>query len=261
MKIGAQLFTVRDYTQTEKDFAYTIDRIAKMGYSTVQLSAIGAGLKPQWIRETCDNAGLDIVLTHTNPDRILYDTDAVIEEHDILDCPYIGIGGMPMKYRTPEWIYHFADDFKEPARKIAAAGKLMMYHNHAFEFCKINAEGAPHASPNKRFIEYLMDWFTPEELGFTLDTYWVQEAGGDVCHWIKLLKDRIPCVHLKDMTAIDNVSAMAPVMAGNMNFPAILAELENTCCEYALVEQDICQTSPFDCLETSYSNLSKLGYK
>ena len=51
MKTGAQLFTVRMYTQTEKDFAETIRRIAEMGYTTVQLSAIGAGLKPEWIRK------------------------------------------------------------------------------------------------------------------------------------------------------------------------------------------------------------------
>ena len=261
MKIGVQLYTVRDYTQTEKDFAYTMERIAKMGYTTVQLSAIGSGLKPGWIKDICDSNGLDIVLTHTNPDRITGDTDAVIEEHILMDCPYIGIGGMPMKYRTPQWLGHFAEDFKEAAEKIAAAGKLLMYHNHAFEFCKINAEGVPGASPDKRFIEYLLDWFSPQEMGFTLDTYWVQAAGGDVCWWINKLADRIPCVHLKDMTALDNTSIMAPVMEGNMNFPAILAQLEKTCCKYALVEQDICQTSPFDCLQASYHNLAALGYK
>ena len=49
---------------------------------------------------------------------------------------------MPDKYRTPEWAANFAEDFKEPARKIAAAGKLLMYHNHNFEFRKVKAEGA-----------------------------------------------------------------------------------------------------------------------
>ena len=41
MKIGAQLYTVRDYTQTEIDFAKTIKRIATIGYKQVQISAIG----------------------------------------------------------------------------------------------------------------------------------------------------------------------------------------------------------------------------
>ena len=41
MQLGAQLFTLRDYTQTAKDFAYSMGQVAKMGYKTVQISAIG----------------------------------------------------------------------------------------------------------------------------------------------------------------------------------------------------------------------------
>lgn len=262
IKTGAQLYTVRNYTQTEKDFAYTIDKIAKMGYTTVQLSAIGKDVTPQLARKICDAAGLSIVLTHSDPNRILHDTERLIEEHDIMGCDYIGLGSMPGKYNTAEWVYHFAMDFKEPAQKLAAAGKLMMFHNHNGEFRKLAAEGAPDADPNKYIIDYLADWFTPEELGFTLDTYWVQAAGADVCHWIKKLGNRIPCVHLKDMGMTDHGAVMAPVMEGNLNFDAILKELEHTVCKYALVEQDDCYgRSPFDCLQTSYNNLAKAGYR
>lgn len=261
MKTGAQLYTVRAYTQNERDFACTIGKIAEMGYQTVQLSAIGKELKPERIREICDRAGLEIVLTHSDVNRILYDTDRLIAEHDILGCRYIGLGAMPDKYRTPEWLWHFAEDFKEPAQKIAAAGKLLMYHNHNFEFRKFAAQGAPEAAPDKRMIEYLTEWFSAQELGFTLDTYWVQAAGADVCQWIRILKDRIPCVHLKDMEMTENGPVMAPVMEGNLNFPGILKELENSCCEYLLVEQDVCRTSPFDCLKTSYDNLAAAGYR
>lgn len=263
MIIGAQLYTVRAYTQNERDFKDTIQCVAQMGYRTVQISGIGSSIRPEKIREICDEAGLKIVLTHDNAgaERILFDTDRLIEEHNILGCDYIGLGGMPEKYRTPEWLYHFALDFKEPAKKIAASGKLLMYHNHHFEFGKFCAEGAPDAAPDKRIIEYLMDWFSPEEMGFTLDTYWVQAAGADVCEWIGKLQNRIPCVHLKDMEMVGRDAVMAPVMEGNLNFPGIFRQLENSCCKYALVEQDICRTSPFDCLRTSYNNLAKAGYR
>lgn len=261
MKTGAQLYTVRAYTQTERDFAYTVKKIAEMGYRTVQLSALGKELKPERIREICDREGLEIVLTHSDVNRILYDTPNLIAEHEILGCRYIGIGAMPDKYRTAEWLKHFADDFKEPAKQIAAAGRLLMYHNHNFEFRKITPEGVADGGKQKRMLEYLMEWFAPTELGFTLDTYWVQAAGADVCQWIRLLKDRIPCVHLKDMAMTADGPVMAPVMEGNLNFSAILKELEDTSCEYLLVEQDVCQTSPFDCLKQSYDNLAAAGYR
>mgnify|MGYP001052726087 FL=1 len=258
MRTGAQLYTIRAYTQNERDFARSMKRIAQTGYKTVQISAVGKDIRPERIREICDENGLEIVLTHSDVNRILYDTERLIAEHDIMGCKYIGLGAMPDKYRTPEWLAYFAEDFREPAKKIAAAGKLLMYHNHNFEFRKVRALGA---DGQKRMLEYLCDWFAPEELGFTLDTYWVQAGGADVCQWIGLLGDRIPCVHLKDMAMSPEGPVMAPVMEGNLNFPAILRELEGTSCEYLLVEQDICQGSPFDCLKTSYDNLASAGYR
>ena len=256
MKTGAQLYTIRAYTQNEKDFARSMKRIAQTGYRTVQISAVGKDIRPERIREICDENGLEIVLTHSDVNRILYDTDRLIAEHDVMGCRYIGIGAMPDRYRAPEWLAHFAEDFREPARKIADAGKLLMYHNHNFEFRRIQAEGE---AQEKRIIEYLCDWFGPRELGFTLDTYWA--AGADVCQWIGLLADRIPCVHLKDMAVGAEGAMMAPVMEGNLNFGAILKALEGTSCEYLLVEQDICQGSPFDCLKQSYDNLAAAGYR
>ena len=169
---------------------------------------------------------------------------------------------MPDKYRTKEWLSHFISDFKEPAKKIAAAGKLFMYHNHNLEFETFAAENLPNAAPNRRILEYLIEGFAPDEMGVTLDTYWVAAAGADVCDWISQMNDRIPCVHLKDMKVKNWQPVMAPVMEGNLNFSAIFHALEASNCKYLLVEQDDCYgESPFDCLKTSYENLSKAGYR
>ena len=51
MKTGAQLYTVRAYTQNEKDFSCTIGKIAEMGYKTVQISGIGKDIRPERVRE------------------------------------------------------------------------------------------------------------------------------------------------------------------------------------------------------------------
>ncbi len=99
MRLGAQLFTLRDYTQTAQDLDRSLEQVARMGYQTVQVSAIGP-IPAQQVREICDKHGLRVVLTHWNPDRILNDTEAVIEEHEILGCDYIGLGMMPKKYCT-----------------------------------------------------------------------------------------------------------------------------------------------------------------
>ena len=83
MQVGAQLFTLRDYTQTAKDLDFSLGQVAQMGYKTVQISAVGP-IPAGQLRELCDKHGLKIVLTHWNPDRILNDTEAVIEEHNVM---------------------------------------------------------------------------------------------------------------------------------------------------------------------------------
>lgn len=255
MILGAQLYTVRHFTQSELDFARSLEKIAAMGYKTVQISAIGS-IPAKTVRKICDDNGLGIVLTHTDPDRILRDTDAVLEEHDILGCRHIGIGMMPERYRYDAWVEGFVDDYKGPSQSIAAAGKLLMYHNHDIEFAFMNG---------KRIFDVLIDGFSARELGFTLDTYWVHYAGADVCAWVKRLHGRLPCVHLKDREVVCNngkwEAVMAPVLEGNMPFGAILGAFAEAGTEYLLVEQDICRESPFICLEKSYRNLAALGYQ
>ena len=251
MQIGAQLYTLRTYLQTESDIRISLKKVAEMGYKVVQVSALGK-IDPHVLREICDENGLKIALTHNAADRILYDTDALIGEHDILGCDYIGLGSMPDKYRCGFWVEQFAKDFTEPAKKMAAAGKYFMYHNHAFEFER--------QENGKLLLETLLETMPAELMGITLDTYWVQAGGGDVLQWLDRLQDRIPCVHFKDMTAKGNEHIMAPVGEGNLNWPAIIQKLEDLGkTKYALVEQDTCQESPFICLKKSHGNLIRFG--
>ena len=252
MEIGAQLYTVRQFIQNPKDFERTISKVADIGYRTVQLSRLGVSVSAETARKVCDSYGVRIVLTHTDVNRILYDTDRVIEEHKIMGCDYIGLGSMPEKYEDPEWIEYFAEDFKEPIRKMKDAGILFMYHNHDLDFIKVRG---------KYLLDYLLEAFTPDELGVTLDTYWLAAAGADIFEWIEKCADRIPCVHLKDrMITAKREQIWSPVGTGNLDFKKIMAALEKTSCRYALVEQDTCEESPFYCLKKSYDYLKQIGY-
>ena len=253
MLLGAQSYTVRAFTQTERDFRIAMQRIAAIGYTSVQLSAIGP-MEPKTIKSICDENGLAIVLTHTNPERILADVDAVIREHDILGCEYIGIGSMPDRYRSEDWISQFAADFTAPAQKMRGAGKLLMYHNHNFEWERL--------SNGKTMMDVLLESMPADIMGITLDTYWVQAAGADVYAFMEKVSDRIPCVHLKDMAVKGFEQRMAAIGEGNLDFSRILAFLKRlNKTKHLLVEQDNCYgDSPFACLKRSYDYVKGLGY-
>ena len=254
MNIGAQLYTLRTYTQNEADLGRTLEKVAKIGYQTVQLSGIGP-IPAKRVRQLCDDNGLKIVLTHNGEHRFLHQIDSLIEDHQIYGCKYVGLGAMSEKYRAPYWLPYFKDDFMPAAQRLKEAGMLFMYHNHHFEFA--------HLPDGRTMMDALLEMLPPDLMGITLDTYWLQMAGMDVKKWIAEHADRLPCVHLKDMSVTGVETRMAAVGRGNMDFKGIMDILNNNgVTQYALVEQDDCYgESPFDCLEQSYRYLKELGYK
>lgn len=249
MKIGAQLYTVRAFTQNEHDFAETIRKVAGIGYQYVQISAVGP-IPAQTLADICAAQGVSIVVTHTNPARIKDDTEAVIAEHKIMGAGYVGIGSMPGEYRAgADGAARFVEDYKKAAVQLNAAGLKLMYHNHDFEFEKFDG---------KYVLEYLIDGFSPSELGFILDTYWVQAAGGDPAAWLRRLAGRVDVIHVKDMCMHQGERRMCEVMEGNLNWPAIYAACDAARTGWAMVEQDDCYgADPFECLRVSFQNLKK----
>jgi len=248
--VGAQLYTVRDFCRTEDDFAATMEKIAGMGYTSVQVSGIGP-IPADRIRYHCDRNHLRVAVTHTPPDRIRRETAAVIEEHKIMGADYVGIGGLPGEYpRTPAGVDAFMADFAAAAEQLSAAGMPLQYHNHDFEMAQFDGQ---------TLLERLAAGMPAELMGFIPDTYWLQAGGLDPAAWIRRLKGRVPVVHLKDMTMQGRERIMAPVMSGNMNFAAILDACRDSGTQWLMVEQDTCIGSPLDCLAESYRNLKHVG--
>jgi len=248
MKIGAQLFTVREFTQTVSDFADTVKKIADIGFDCVQISAIGSNITPQAVVNICKTYNLEIVITHTNPTRIIEETAAVIEEHKIMGVKYIGIGSLPSIYgQSKEGYRKFISEYSMAAKAIKEAGLQFMYHNHQNEFEKFDGKTA---------LDYMLEEFP--DAGFTLDTYWVQAGGGDPAFWIRVMAGRVDVLHLKDYTIVAGERRMAEVMEGNMNWQAIFQAAKEAGVKYGLIEQDDCYgKDPFECLRTSLKNIKE----
>lgn len=254
MKIGAQLYTVRKSCTDTAAFAETLKRVADIGYTEVQVSGTCA-FEADWLAEQLKQTGLTCVLTHTKPERILQETQAICEEHKIFGCRNIGLGMIPGgKDLTAEKYAAFVRDFKPAAKVIAANGCQFFFHNHCEEFTAF--------SDGESAMEKMLRDFTPEELQITLDVYWAQYAGRNVNEVMEMLKGRLHCVHLKDMTVEPTAweHRMAPVGRGNMNFESLIRTAEACGACHLLVEQDNCYgEDPFDCLAESYAYLRSLG--
>lgn len=253
--IAAQGYTVREFTKTPLDLAKTLARIKKIGYDAVQLSTHAAG-EPKELAKILSGEGLVCCATHVGWDMAAKEPQRLAEEHAIIGCRHTALGSAPNMFtgatplpRTEAYWSDFAKSCSPAARSLRALGLTFSYHNHAAEFEKVG---------ERRIIDILIEDSEPC-FGMELDTYWVQHGGGDPALYIRRVTGRIPLLHLKDMTVKDNKAIMAEVGAGNLNWPAILLAAKEAGVEWYIVEQDICQRDPFDCLETSLRNLRAMG--
>ena len=130
MKLGAQLYSVRQFTQNYEDLRATFDKLKKIGYDVVQVSAIGP-IPAEQVVKVSKEYNLPITCTHSPIARILDDTDKLIEEHKIMGCSQIGIGWMdPKEFDTIEKAKAVIEKLRIPAKKINDAGLTLAYHNH-----------------------------------------------------------------------------------------------------------------------------------
>ncbi len=250
-QIGAQMYTVREFTRTPEDIRKTLEKIAQIGYEAVQLSALGP-IDPQELRKICDDNGLTICSTHISFERMQEDLPRVIEEHQIYGCQYPGVGGMGAQYpRTAEGFRQFCKDASEVGRRLHEAGMTFIYHNHSFEFQHFGEE---------RGMDILFNESDPLYFQFELDTYWVQHGGASPVAWIKKCAGRLPVIHLKDMRIRDDgTHYFCEVGRGNLDWPGILEACRQAGVYWYLVEQDKCEGDPFDSLKISLENLRAMG--
>ena len=247
--IGAQLYTLRDYLKTPADIAKTLKEVREIGYSVVQVSGLGP-IEPEELKKILDEEGLYPCSTHTPYERLIKETEKVIEEHKILGAPIVVCPGLPEELHNEEGYKKVAFELSRAGEIFVKNGISLAYHNHYIEFKKYG---------NKLGLEILYAESNPEYLQAEIDTYWVQYGGGDPADWCLKMKGRLPVLHLKDMGIKDKQQIFMEVGEGNLNWKAIIAAAKEAATKWYLVEQDICQRPALESLRISLENLKRMG--
>ena len=251
--IGAQLYTCNALTQTTEGLAEVLQAVANIGYTTVQISAIGADIPPHDVAKMLADNQLTCRATHMGWDMFLSDLDTVIATNKLWGNPHTAVGGIDQgKYGSLDGIKQFGDELAEIAPKLAAEGMDFSYHNHHVELFKL--------SDGRTWLQALYEDIPADHLKAEIDTYWVQAGGGDPAKWLTCCAGRIPVIHFKDMVIFDGEARFAEIGEGNLDWPAIIAAAAAGGCEVAFIEQDDCyDRSPLESLAISYRNLVAMG--
>ena len=245
-KVALQLYSVR--WQLEEDFRGTLEKVKAMGYDGVEFAGL-YGQDPLEIRKMCEEIGLVPISAHVPFVDLMKDTEAMMDCYSKIGCEYIVVPYLTEEYRpgTPGFAEVVAGIRDVIGVAAAKYGLVLQYHNHDFEFEKIDGEYA---------LDILYKEVGPELLQTQLDTCWVNVGGENPSDYIRKYAGRTPTVHLKDfkgsksenmyeLIGIDKKKGdddggfeLRPVGKGVQDFKSIVAAAKESGAKWFIVEQD-----------------------
>ncbi len=260
-RAAVQMFTLREYIGTGADFAATLKKLSKMGWSAVQLSAVGCmnGESPEVsakeARAMLDDNGLQCIATHRGWEALARETQREIDFHQTLGCTFAAVGGIPAPYREQgaDGFRSFVKESSQVIAELKKAGIRFGYHNHAYEFVR--------TGPGQRTRYDIFVDEGGEDFCLEIDTYWAVHAGVNPVRLFERAHGRVPVIHLKDKEVAEgNEARFAPIGEGNLDWSEILPACRAAGVEWYAVEQDNCfGRDPFNCLESSLQFLLEQG--
>lgn len=240
------MYSVRE--QAKEDLRGVLQKVKEFGYSGVEFAGLH-GHDPLEVKQMCEEIGLVPLSAHVPFVDLMGKMEETIECYHKVGCKYVVIPYLTPEYRPGEKGF---DEVIEGAKKIGEALKkydmVLQYHNHDFEFTKLDGEYA---------LDILYKEVGPDLLQTQLDTCWVNVGGENPSGYVKKYAGRIPTVHLKDFAGSKSEKMYAligidddkkeetkgtfefrPVGKGVQNFKSIVAAADEGGAEWFIVEQD-----------------------
>lgn len=247
--IGIQLYSLRKMIKT--DFLGTLKMLSETGYNAVEAAGYSArqfyGYDPAEYKKICEDLGLNPLSTHTG----LFGNDAGYAIEDALKggMQYIVIPGIPEeKRRTADSFKKLADEFNTIGEKCRNMGVKMGYHNHAFEFGKMDDQ-VPY--------DILLENTDPSLCFMQADFYWMVYGGADPLDYFTRFPGRFELWHVKDMKDAES-RISTEIGNGIIDFPALFNEREKAGMKYYFLEQEEFEIDPEKSIAISLNYLQSI---
>ena len=232
-RLGLQLYTVRDLFKGDDFVDLTFKKLHEMGIK--ELHTAGMPFSYELLGKLCKKYDMKVIGSHYDYNAILNNPEETKKIHDFWGTKNIGIGAMPGSAReNKDKLLDFIKEFNAAAKEYAKDGYKLTYHNHNFEFARVDG--------TRTIMDYLYEGLDPDTTSFVLDTCWVAAGGGDVRHWMEKLAGRIDILHLKDMMLKNEggkfLATMTEVGNGTLYWEGIIKTAEEIGVSHYIIEQD-----------------------
>ncbi|GHU82111.1 sugar phosphate isomerase [Bacteroidia bacterium] len=253
--IGLQLYSLREMVGKE-GIQKVLETVAKIGYTAVETADYNDGkiygLTPSEFKTRLSDLGLKCTSAHLSqaytPEtdaEVMAWWDKAIETHKELGVTLLIQPWINHDSETPlDYYKMYFDYFNAVGAKASAAGIIFGYHNHDFEFRKIDG---------KFIYDYMLDWVDKNNVTFELDVYWCGVGGGDPVAYLKNRPAQFKAIHIKDEKEIG--------ASGKIDFKPIFDQMKvnNIKNWYVEVEQ-YTNNNPVASVQESYDFLAKADY-
>jgi sugar phosphate isomerase/epimerase len=227
--IAIQLYTVREPARA--DFPGTLRRLAEGGARAVEFAGYGGMPVPE-LRSLLDELGMRVAGSHVPLTAWEGQLDTTLADIIALGGEYAVVPFVPVERRGGEaFARSLAADLNRWAAEAKRAGLGFAYHHHDFEFVPL--EGGDGST----LFDILVQETDPDLVGIEVDVYWAAHAGVDPAHLLSELQGRVPLLHVKDMAAGPERTAI-PAGDGILRWDEILPAASGAGARWWIIEQD-----------------------
>lgn len=259
-KYGLQLYTVRN--DVAKNLTGTLDYVAKAGYSQIELYGFDGktffGKSPKEFKTMLDAVKLTSPSGHYNFGPVLTEGNLdfwkkVLEAANIMGNEYATIPWLDANQRGADTLPKLVELVNKAAELTKAAGMKLAYHNHDFEFKKLDN--------GKSFLQTLLEGTDPSMVDFELDIYWSSFMNEDAVEWFNKYPGRFTMWHVKDLTVNkEGKKESTQVGDGTINFSKIFEHKKVAGLKYAFVEQEAYTMPEEECIKKSIAYMKKKNW-
>jgi sugar phosphate isomerase/epimerase len=248
MPIGTQTYPIRD--ALGKDFPGTLKQVAGMGYKSIEMCSppgykdgFGAlaGISAAEMKKTIQAAGLRCESCHYQFRELKENLDERIAFAQELGLKQMIVStfALPNTAKMADWA-NAAGEMNKIGEKTAKAGLQAGFHNHDFEFQKID---------NQLIYDRLMGEFDPKLVKMQFQVA-VIALGYEAATFMKKYPGRFLSMHLADWSA--ETRKQAAIGAGSVDWKGLFAAAKTGGVKNYFVEMNL------EFMQPSYDFLHRL---
>ncbi len=258
--VGLQLYTIRDAMAA--DVKGTLKKVSDLGFKNMELAGYSNGkfygFSPAEFKKIMTDLGMVALSSHAAVESkgiTVESAKLMADAHAALGVKYCIQPWVNDEDRTIEKYKKMIGDWNKVGKIMKGVGIQFGYHNHNFEFKKVDG-----LVP---YYDVFMKEMDKELITMELDLFWASKAGQDPIAMFKKYPGRFQLLHFKDMHTnqppfFDVIKDdICSVGEGVIDFKKIWAAKESAGAKYLFVEDDNQGNGkPFEGIETSIKNIT-----